>query len=216
MKTAVVAGGPYQGADKLKCILEDCDRIIACDSGADIVVSLGLVPEKVIGDLDSIDESVKAHLQDLGIPFEVYPVEKDMTDSELGLTEASSDAEVIFVCPLRGRIDHVLSNIELAVRLHEEGMNITVTDGVSDLIPLSGPDEVTVSGLTDPESVTVSLIPFTPVTGVTSEGLYYKLENASVKPGSSLTVSNKPEQGGNSFTISVNSGNMGVLIIPTE
>ena len=215
MRVAVFAGGPGIDTDRASSIASSCDIVIAADSGADVAAACGIMPSKVVGDMDSIDPDTMEFLKGKRVPFELYPVEKDMTDSEICVSQLPEEDEVTLICSLTGRPDHVLSNMMMAIRMHEEGRDITLTDGIYDFIPLCGPDSISIDGIQDPDALAISLIPFTDVKGVTSEGLYYKLDDTDLTPGSSLSVSNKVEQGGNSFTITLKHGKLGVLIVPT-
>ncbi len=213
MRTAVIAGGPGIDKDTVNAVVSSCDIVIAADSGAAVAVSCGIVPQKVTGDMDSLNADIADFLRNRGVEFEVYPVEKDMSDSELCLRSVPEDDEIIWVCSMAGRPDHNLANLMLAVKLHEEGRSITVTDGINDFIPLSGPDEIEFSGVLNDDDLVISLIPFTNVTGVTSEGLYYKLDNKDLVPGSTLSISNKLVEGADSFSVKIKSGNLGVLLV---
>lgn len=216
MRAVIFAGGPGIDADRVSSIASECDIVIAADSGADIACACGILPQKVIGDFDSIDPQTKEFIKIKNIPVELYPEEKDMTDSEICIKEIPAEAEVTLISSLSGRPDHVLSNMMMAIKMHAEGRDITITDGVNDFIPLNGPDEISISGIQDPEGLAISLIPFTEVKGVTSTGLYYPLEDMDLVPGSSLSVSNKVEQDSDSFSIRINSGKLGVLIVPAD
>ena len=55
-----------------------------------------------------------------------------------------------------------------------------------------------------------------PAISCRSQGLYYKLNDARVECGTSYTVSNKLEEGSDAFSVSIKSGNMGVLIVHEE
>ena len=80
---------------------------------------------------------------------------------------------------------------------------------------MAGSDELSIEGVQEPESLVVSLIPFTDVTGVTTEGLYYKLNDANLTSGSSFSVSNKIEDGRDFFSIKIKDGKLGVMIAPS-
>lgn len=215
MKTAVIAGGPGIDKDTVSAVVSSCDSVIAADSGAAVAIAIGIVPGKVTGDLDSLNPDMVEYLKNRGVEFEIFPVEKDMSDSELCLRSVPEDDEIIWICSLAGRPDHNIANLMLAIKLHEEGRSITLTDGVNDFIPLSGPDEISVSGILNSRNLAVSLIPFTEVKGVSSEGLYYKLDNTDLIPGSTLSISNRLSDSGDSFTVSIESGNLGVMIVRT-
>ena len=214
MEAAIFTGGPDINTDVVSGIVSDCDLIYAADSGAETALSCGITPAKVIGDMDSIDPDTLVFLNNKGVSVDVYPAEKDMSDAELCINEIPAKAEIILVCSFSGRPDHALANMMLAVKTHSEGREITLTDGVSDFIPLSGFDSMSVEGVQDPENVAISLIPFTKVTGVTTSGLYYELKDASLTPGSTYSISNKLKSGEDSFEVRISDGKLGVMIVP--
>ena len=214
MRAVIFAGGPGIDIERAASIASSCDFILAADSGAAVAAACGLVPDKIVGDLDSIDAETRAFMESRKVPFEVYPSEKDMTDTEICVKSLPEDAQITLVCSFSGRPDHALSLMMLAVKEHAEGRDITLTDGVNDFIPMCGPDEISISGLQDPESLVISLIPFTEVKGVTTEGLYYKLEDSDLIPGSSYSVSNRVGKNQDFFRICVKHGKMGVMIVP--
>lgn len=216
MRTVVIAGGPDISVDFLSNEITAGDFILCADSGVDYAIAAGIIPHKVVGDLDSISEEGRNFLDSRRIPLEIFPVEKDMTDTELALRSISKEDDILLVCSLMGRIDHVLANVNLAVKLHAEGFNLTVTDGVSHIIPMYGAETVTI-GVMNPDNMTVSLIPFDEVvTGVSTKGLYYELADATLNWGSTLSISNKPVANGTSFEISAKAGKIGVFVTPTE
>ena len=77
MRVAVFAGGPGIDTDRVSSIASSCDIVIAADSGADVAAACGIMPSKVVGDMDSIDPDTMEFLKGKRVPFEVYPVEKD-------------------------------------------------------------------------------------------------------------------------------------------
>ena len=214
MRAAVFAGGPSVDTGRAGQIASSCDVIYAADSGADTAIASGLIPDKLFGDMDSVSPETLLFLKEKGVDTEVFPVEKDMTDSEICVRALPEDSEIILIGSFAGRPDHMMSNIMMAVKLHSEGRDITLTDGVSDFIPLCGPDEIRISGIQEPEGLKISIIPFSEVKGVTTEGLYYELKDASLNPGSSFSVSNKIKDGSDSFFIGIEEGKAGVVITP--
>ncbi len=217
MIVAVIAGGPDIDPTVAFEVAQGADRIICADSGADIALKAGLKIDKVVGDLDSISPDARSYLEQHDVPTEVYPVQKDMTDTELVLRELSHDDEIRLICSLSGRPDHMIANIMLIVKLRSEGYDITLTDGVSDVIPLVGPDKISIEGLSTEVTLNISLIPVdfeSSVTGVTTEGLFYELTDATLHAGSTFSVSNTLKEGCDSFGIAARSGRMAVIITP--
>lgn len=217
MIVAVIAGGPDVDPRVAFEIAQGADKIVCADSGADIALKAGLKIDKVLGDLDSISPDARTYLEEHKIPVEVYPVQKDMTDTELVLRELSKDDEIRLICSLAGRPDHMIANIMLLIKLKSEGYDITLTDGISDVIPLVGPGSISVEGLVTDGPLNISLIPVDfagDVTGVTTTGLFYELSDATLHAGSTFSVSNTMKEGEDSFEITVESGRMAVIITP--
>lgn len=217
MIVAVIAGGPDIDHQVASDIASGADRIICADSGADIALRAGLRIDKLLGDLDSISDEARAYIEEHKIPIEVFPVQKDMTDTELALRELSTDDEIRLICSLAGRPDHMIANIMLLVRLKSEGYDITLTDGVSDVIPMAGDDHIEIAGLDTDTPLNISLIPLNfdeEVTGVTTRGLFYELSDARLKAGSTFSVSNTLKEGEDSFEITMKTGRMAVIITP--
>lgn len=211
----MIAGGPVPKNGSIAEIASGCDRIWCADSGADTSLGYGIIPDRVFGDLDSISPEASEIIKKRNIPVETYPVEKDMTDTEIVLRSVPKEDEVILICSLAGRIDHVAANLMLLMKLHEEGYDITATDGVSDVIPLIGEESLETVGLCDPESLNISLIPLDmdrEAEGVTTEGLYYKLDNARLSAGSTYSVSNRVEDGKDGFKISIKKGRVLLML----
>ncbi len=216
MRTLVIAGGPNINSC-IASIAASCDKVLCADSGADFAVINGINIDCVIGDMDSISRETSDYLDIKNIPIEVYPPEKDMTDTELVLRSVDKNGEIILACSLTGRIDHVMANMNLILKLHEEGYDITATDGITDVIPMCGKETVSLKGIDNPESAVVSLILNKgDVKGVTTEGLYYQLDKADLSFGSSFTVSNKLMPNNDSFSVTVEEGSLLVVITDSE
>ncbi len=95
--------------EHLSMTKEGGDKIICVNGGFLMARSLGILPDYVIGDLDSLERET------ITGDFEVmqFPEEKDFSDFELGLQKAlKMKTEEIFVYgALGGRKDHEIINI---------------------------------------------------------------------------------------------------------
>ena len=191
MKRIVIAGGPGINISALISHMKD-EYILAADSGANYLYQHRILPDKILGDMDSIAPEALAWVRENGVDVDVFPIEKDMTDSELCLRECKKTDEILFVTSLSGRPDHVLSNLFLCGKLAAEGFSICATDGISWVYPMCGSASYVLSEEQKALDPTVSLIPLSvKVTGVTTAGFYYPLENAKLYLGSSFSVSNR-------------------------
>ena len=174
--------------------IDDGDLIVCADSGYDRALALGIVPDIIIGDMDSISAD---YTENDSI---VYPTRKDYTDSELVIDyviEKGADKIVMFGM-IGTRFDHSFANISLLLKCR--GRDAVIIDKNNIIQMLF--DTVTVGGNVGD---TVSILPFSgDLEGVTTTGLEYPLYDSTVRIGTSLGVSNKMT--GKVCTISLKKG----------
>jgi len=163
-------------------------RLICADGGARIALALGLTPEVVVGDLDSLDETAQVWLKAMGCRFVVYPAAKDWTDLELALRLAAQEgaAEIIILGALGGRLDQELANILLLLLPELRHVPTRIVDERQEAFVMR--DEAEIVG--QPGDV-VSLIPLGgDVEGIVTEGLLYPLRDEPLLSGPARGVSN--------------------------
>ena len=85
----IFVNGEVNDLQRLRECLQPGDVFIAADGGYRYLEQLGLVPVRVVGDLDSLPPEQVNLLEGQGVIIERYPVEKDETDLELALLRAS-------------------------------------------------------------------------------------------------------------------------------
>ena len=92
------------------------DCIVSVDKGLEVTKALGLVPDAVVGDFDSVNgELLKEYRKNPAIVWDVHKPEKDETDTELAIhTAVKLGCKRLFILGATGgRLDHELSNIHL-------------------------------------------------------------------------------------------------------
>lgn len=191
----IITGGPNVSLAPLHDYLINAQKIIAADSGADRLLEIAFLPHEVVGDFDSAADATKAWIQDEKIPIRQFPVEKDMTDTELALSDVPFSESILLVCSLTGRIDHVMSNLMIAAKLARDGRQIEVTDGDTWIYPRSGNGSWRFVDSPfwhdDGREPVFSIIPvFGDATGVTTIGMKYSLHHHTLTIGSSFPISN--------------------------
>jgi len=162
--------------------------IICCDGGARHFRNLGIKPDVIIGDMDSIDPAQLADYSAQGIKIRKYSVKKDFTDTELALDYALGlKPEKIFIwCALGGRIDHTLANVFLLGKGFEKGIETLLIDEYSETFVL---DKEKI--FLNDAGKTVSLLALSPeVTGITLTGFLYPLQEGTLAAGESRGISN--------------------------
>ena len=108
MKIAIIANGEPLDRIRLNNILADVDIIIAADGGADICKKNLIIPDYIIGDLDSIEEI--SYFEKSKI---IKRPSQDNSDMEKALEFAKRfDADVIKIISALGkRSDHAIINV---------------------------------------------------------------------------------------------------------
>lgn len=175
--TLIVTGG--DGPDFLPSTIE-YEYVIACDSGYDRAKNLNIVPDLVLGDMDStknLDE-IKAS----GALF--YPRDKDFSDTELAIKHLESD-EYILIGGGGGRIDHLLAIIALFYRYPAPKIWITAED-----IVIRCDNSIT---LNLPLNSDISIFPISSDAKVNSEGLKWELGGYTIS-NSNISLSNRNEK----------------------
>lgn len=163
-------------------------RVIAADAGIGHAAMLGLVPELWVGDFDSVPDELPRALE--AVPRTTFPAEKDKTDGELAVEAAfARGATALVLAGAFGgpRADHAFLHMVLAVRLAEAGIDIVLTSGSQEGVPLRAG-----RARFDYEAGTLfSILGFSDLTGLSLAGAKWPLDAVQVPFGSSLTISNE-------------------------
>lgn len=193
-RVVIFANGELPDFDTARALLQTDDYLIAADGGANHLLKLGILPEIVIGDLDSIDENTLFQLTSAEVTIEQYSEDKNETDFELALQYAveMGPSAIIIVGALGGRLDQTLANLAILTDPTLPGIEIRLDDGVEEVFfcraPADKGGQIEVRGR---KGDTVSLIPWHgPVEGVTTEGLQWPLYGETLYPEKSRGISN--------------------------
>ena len=175
--------------------------VIAADGGLRHTEKLGIAPDAVLGDFDSLGFCPEG--------ANVFPVEKDDTDAmlavRLGLERGCG--EFLLYGSLDGpRLDHTVANFQTLQFLADHGAAGYLI-GNTTMVTVVKNGKITFSaGL----SGTISVFCMGPdAVGVTEKGLFYGLENGTLSSGFPLGVSNHFT--GEAAEISVKNGSLLVL-----
>lgn len=158
------------------------------------MMKMGLLPEIVIGDLDSIDDRILSELTAAGVEVKKYSEDKDETDIELALQYAIElrPPAILIIGALGGRLDQTLANLSILTAPALGHIDIRLDDGVEEVFFCRASAEKGGQAVVRGRSGdTVSLIPWHgPVEGVTTEGLRWPLYAETLYPERSRGISN--------------------------
>jgi thiamine pyrophosphokinase len=187
----VVTGGQIGDMEFFRSKLSELNpsEIICADSGARHLYPLGIIPDVIIGDMDSLSQEMQNYFDGKGSRFVRYPEAKDETDTQLALEYACDLApEKIYVFGAFGsRIDHVTANISLLLLGAKRGIPVTLVDEWCEAFVVS--QKFAIAGKI---GQTISLLPLSDkVTGITLEGFEYPLKNGVMEIGKPYGISNR-------------------------
>ena len=193
-RIVIFANGELPDLDAARTLLQPGDHLIAADGGVNHLLKMDILPEVVIGDLDSIDEDTLFTLTSAEVEIKQYSEDKDETDIELALRYAVElqPSAVLIVGALGGRLDQTLSNLSLLTDPTLPGIDIRLDDGVEEVFfcraTVAKGGQAEVRGRS---GETVSLIPWHgSVEGVITEGLQWPLYGETLFPSKSRGISN--------------------------
>jgi thiamine pyrophosphokinase len=190
MKVVVVASGELEASDA--AWLDDAELVIAADGGAGSLDRLGRIPDRLVGDLDSVDVELVERLAAAGMRIDRHPVDKEASDTELAV-EAAHDAgatELVMLGAMGGpRLDHELANLLVLADPALAGRDVKAVRGGTQVRALHGGHRLVLSGSSGD---LVTLLPIGgDVAGVTTEGLRWQLDEATLRMGRSRGLSNE-------------------------
>lgn len=175
--------------------------VLAADSGLAHAHALGLRPDLLVGDLDSLAPDVAAEAQARGLPVLRSRVDKDESDTELALLEALRlEPDRIIVLGAFGgpRLDHALANVWLLAHEALAGRDVVLLDERTrvSLVAAPAPDGGPVTrSLPGRSGCLVTLLPFGgDALGITTHGLRYVLRDEPLLTGPARGLSNVREQ----------------------
>ncbi|MGI6452253.1 MAG: thiamine diphosphokinase [Syntrophomonadaceae bacterium] len=191
MKCVILANGEYGSFDAYKKQIDQIDKndlIFCVDGGADAALAMGIIPDYLIGDMDSVSPDTLRYYSSLGVINKKYPPEKDYCDTHLALNLAAElGAEEVWLWGTLGkRLDHTLANLYSCMDMARQGIKVIHYSPrcciyiINNRLKLKGAvgDLVSVLALTDK------------ATGVCERGFQYTLADAVIYKEKPIGISN--------------------------
>ena len=187
MRIIIFANGDLPNLEKARTLLRPDDFIICADGGTRHALALGLTPNVIVGDMDSLPASFQTSTFNGEIVL--YPKDKNETDLELAIDHAVSlnPDQILILAALGGRMDQTLANIALLADPRLSSFDIRLSDSVEEIFFCR--DQAKVEGRSGD---IVSLIPWQgEVTGVFTENLRWHLHHETLYPDKTRGISNE-------------------------
>lgn len=187
MKTFIISNGGVTDYEYCKNLIKKGDFIICADGGTKHAYNMGLMPDLIMGDLDSSSDFYIEYYKNQGIEIIKYPKDKDKTDTHICILHALEfSSEIILIGALGNRLDHTLANISLLKLGFEKNIPIHIEDYQNQVFLT----DKTINIIGNPNDV-FSLLPLSEkVEGLYVKGAKYELKNVEMSLGNPYGISN--------------------------
>jgi thiamine pyrophosphokinase len=172
----IIANGEPPKKQRLLALAKEANIVICADGGANTALKLGITPDAIVGDLDSI------HAEAL-VKFRRVPVHEDRGDETTDLEKAilwaiKAKFVHITVAGATGkRVDHSVGNLGVLAKFYPDAI-IRFVDDLGE-ISYVGHDLTIETN----KGAVISLIPLSRCEGIVTEGLRYAMEGESLELG---------------------------------
>lgn len=179
-KPVTLVGGGVLTRPQLDVALAHAPHLVAADGAADRLVDMGVLPDAVIGDMDSIRNPDA--WADRSAQF-LHLTEQDTTDFEkcLYATDAPGYVGVGFT---GRRVDHTLAVFHTMLARSDQPVVLVGEADAIALVPAAGLDVALEAG------TRVSFFPLQPVRGIRSQGLQWSIRGLDMATGHQIGTSN--------------------------
>ncbi len=188
MRAAILLNGAPDPPDLLRRCAGAADLVVAADGGARYALDAGVVPDLVVGDMDSLGEA--REIEERGALLERHPVRKDKMDGHLAILAARDRGAtaVDLLCAAGGRFSALFAVPHILLASERIGLRATMIAGWGRAFVLEAGSRVVTGAPRD----SVSVFPFTgPAIGVTLDGFAYPLEDTRLEVGDTLGFHNE-------------------------
>ncbi|HEX5797604.1 MAG TPA: thiamine diphosphokinase [Candidatus Saccharimonadales bacterium] len=185
-KAIIFLNGDKGDISRIRSYITEDTWLIGCDGGTEKILKLGLRPQAIVGDLDSIGKKL---LESKDIVRVKHPKDKDYTDSEAAIRYAlDRGAEEIILTGLTGsRLDHMLGNIYLLDKQEFARAKLKIVEASQEIYLIK--DKTLIAGK---KGETISFLPINgDVQALSTKGLKYDLAEYELSLQGNTGISNK-------------------------
>lgn len=203
-KALVICNGDVLSKRAMAPLLKGRPFIVCADGGANKARRLGVHPDVIIGDLDSITSETSAFFSSV---MTLQNADQESTDLEKALTYLVKHRfrQAVVVGATGGRPDHSLANLSILKKYHKK-IEIVFTDQFCDTLIIR--DKIIIKAAV---GSVVSLMPLGRCEGIATVGLKYPLHREALELGIREGTSN--EVVSSPVKISVKQGSLLLFVV---
>ena len=166
--------------------------VIGVDRGLEFLYHNGILPTHIVGDFDSVSpEVIDYYKKDSDIFIREFNPVKDASDTEIAIRLAIElGVEELYILGGTGtRLDHVWANVQTLKIAHDAGVKAYILDKCNRISPIEEQATLSRENAYGPY---FSVFPLgETISDFSIKGAKYPLENHTLCPYDSLTVSNQ-------------------------
>ena len=188
--TVIVADGTFPQHEIPLGYLKNAKRIVCCDGSTENLLLYGMLPDAIVGDLDSLTDELISRFADR-IFLDENQDTNDLTKAVSWCSEMGFK-DIVILGATGKREDHTIGNISLLAE-YVKDMNVIMITDTGVLIPFLKSSEIS-----SYPGQQVSIFSIDPETEVTSHGLRYPLNRTKISNWWCATLN---ESAGETFSL---------------
>ncbi len=174
-RIVITGNGEDWKKEKIIYFCQQADYIIAADNGLSLLNRFNITPDLIIGDLDSVSQTLLQHYSE--IPIEKHPSKKNLTDSELSIQKAISmnPKEIVLLAMTGNYFDHSYAAIVNLFRNYKQDIKMKIITSNSVIFPVT--ERMSLPNL---KGRRFSLFPLSPIKHISLIGSQYNFSKENL------------------------------------
>jgi thiamine pyrophosphokinase len=176
-EAVIIANGDLPSPTRAKGIVGQASKVVCADGGARHALRIGILPDVIIGDLDSLPRAALGRLKRSKV---IVSGDQNQTDLEKAIRYLlkQKPKRIVILGATGKRIDQTIANIALLVKYRRKA-SLRFVDSTGEIEIVQSRTKFRAK-----VGTTVSLIPASKPVRVTTKGLRYALKNEMLEFGS--------------------------------
>jgi len=190
VRAVIFLNGAPDSPELLRRVAEGADLVLAADGGARNALDANIVPDLVLGDMDSLGDAGVREMEERGVPLERHPARKDKMDGHLAVIAARERGATVLdlLCASGEMFSALFALPHLLLAAEQMGLRAAVVAGWGRAFVVEAGSRAVIGAPGDG----VSVFPLAgTATGVSLEGFAYPLEYARMETGDTLGFHNE-------------------------
>jgi thiamine pyrophosphokinase len=190
VRAAIFLNGLPDSEPLIYTVAARANLVVAADGGARYALAAGIVPDLIVGDMDSLGEDLAQEAERRGASLQRHPARKDKMDGHLAVLAAEERGATTadFLCAAGGKPGALFALPHVLLAAERVGLRSTVFADWGRMFVLEAGTRIVKGSVGE----SVSVFPLAgQATGVTLEGMAYPLQNARLRPGDTLGFHNE-------------------------